>query len=91
MNEVWDKRIEYGFFDSLIENMNETPLSFNMIQTKTIAKKGTKSIINKTLEQEKLYVSVLLTIIADGGRLPPYIIFKAKRQGKIEKELQKDI
>jgi hypothetical protein len=62
-----------------------------MIQTKTIAKKGTKSIIIKTLEQEKLYVSVLLTIIADGGRLPPYIIFKAKRQGKIEKELQKDI
>ena len=91
LKEVWDKRIDFGFFDYLIANMDETPLSFNMIPTKTIAKKGTKSIIIKTLEQEKLRVSVLLTITADGGRLPPYIIFKAKRHGKIEKELQKDI
>ena len=49
--------------------MNETPLSFNMIPTKTITKKGTKSIIIKTLDQEKCRVSILLTITPDGGRL----------------------
>ena len=36
-------------------------------------------------------VSFLLTITADGGGLPPYIIFKGKRHGKIEKGLEKDI
>lgn len=91
LNEVWDKRIQYGFFDSLIANMDETPLSFNIIPTKTITKKGTKSIIIKTLEQEKLRVSVLLTITIEDGRLPPYIIFKGKRHGKIEIDLEKDI
>jgi len=58
-----------------------------MIPTKTIVKKGTKSIIIKTLEQEKCSVSVLLTITADDGRLTPYIIFKGKKHGKIEKDI----
>jgi len=71
--------------------MDETPLSFNMIPTKTLAKKGTKSIIIKALDQEKCRVSILLTITADDGRLPPYIIFKGKRYGKKEKDLGNDI
>ena len=35
------------------------------------------------------YISIIIT--ADGGKLPPYIIFKGKRNGKIENELKKDI
>ena len=91
INEVWDKRLECGYFDSVIANMDETPLVFNMIPNKTVAKKGTKSIIIKTFEQEKCRISVLLTITADGGKLPPYIIFKSKRDGKIENDLKKDL
>ena len=61
-----------------------------MVPSKTIAKKGGKSIIIKTQDQEKCRLSVLLCITADGGKLPPYLIFKAKNDGKIEKELKKD-
>lgn len=33
----------------------------------------------------------MLTITADGGKLPPYIIFKGKRNWNIEKYLKKDL
>lgn len=62
-----------------------------MIPNKTVAKKGTKSIVIKSFKQEKCRISVLLIITADGGKLPPYIIFKAKCNGKIESDLKKDI
>ena len=62
-----------------------------MTQTKTIAKKGGKSIIIRTQNQEKCRASVLLTITADDNNLPPLIIFKAKANGEIEKQLNKDI
>ena len=62
-----------------------------MTPTKTIAKKGRKSIINRTQNQEKCRVSVLLTITEDGNKLPSLIIFKAKANGEIEKQLNKDI
>jgi len=34
-------------------------------------------------------VSLLLTITADGGKLPPLFIFKSKKGGTIEKHLNK--
>lgn len=40
LNEVWDKRIQNGYYDAVIANMDETSLVFNMIPNKTIAKKG---------------------------------------------------
>ena len=36
-------------------------------------------------------MSVLLTITADGNKLPPLIIFKAKVNREIEKQLNEDI
>lgn len=47
--------------------------------------------IIRTQNQEKCRLSVLLTITADGTKLPPFLIFKAKVNGDIEKELSKDI
>ena len=67
----------------MIGNCDETPIFFNMVPSKTIAKKGGKSIIIKTQDQERCRISVLLTITADGGKLPPLLIFKAKRNGII--------
>lgn len=90
LNNVWDKRISNGFYDAIIGNCDETPVFFNMLPNKTIAKKGGKTIIIKTQNQENCRVSVLLTVTADGGKLSPYLIFKAKNQGLIEKNLQKD-
>jgi len=71
--------------------MDETPILFNMSPSKTIAKKGGKSILIRTQNQEKCYISVILTISANGHKLSPYLIFKGKINGDIEKKLKKDI
>ena len=60
INEVWDKRASYEFFDSAIANMEETPLDFSIIPNKMVAKKGTKSIIIITFEQEKCLISAFI-------------------------------
>ena len=60
-----------------------------MLPNKTIAKKGGKTIIIKTKNQENCRLSVLLTVTADGGKLPPYLNFKAKNQGSIENKFTK--
>jgi hypothetical protein len=62
-----------------------------MTPSKTIAKKRGKSINIRTQNQEKCRLFVLLTINADGIKLPPFLIFKAKVNGDIKKELRKDI
>ena len=90
LNEIWNKIIDYPYWDALIGNIDETPIFFSTVPSKTIAKKGGKTIIIRTQKQEKCIVSVLLTITADGGKLAPYLIFKAKSGGRIENELQKD-
>lgn len=59
-----------------------------MTPSKTIAKKGGKSIIIRTQNQEKCRVSVILKITANGNKLPPFLIFKAKANGDIEKQLK---
>ena len=61
-----------------------------MTPNKSIAKKSWKNIIVKTQNKEKYRVFVLLRITADGGKLPPYIIFKSKPKGKIENLLKLD-
>ncbi len=58
--------------------MDETPLYFNMLPNATIEKLGAKEVIMRTLGQEKNRFSVILTVLADGTKLPPYLIFKGK-------------
>ena len=58
--------------------MDETPIFFNMYSNDTIAKKGNKTILIKTQSQEKCRISIILCITADGEKLPPFLIFKAK-------------
>ena len=85
INEVWDKRINFKFWDAVIRNMDDTPLFFNMSPNKIVAKRSGKSIIIKTQNQEKCRISALLAISANRIKLPPYFIFKAKSNGEIEK------
>ena len=91
LNEIRNNRIANGFSDSIIWNMDETPIFLNMPITKTIVKRGSKQVIVKTQGQEKCRVTVILTILAEGDKLPPLIIFKAKDTGKIYKSLIEDI
>ena len=59
--------------------------------TKTIAKKGARQVIIQTQNQEKCRCLVLLGITADGERLPPLVIFKAKENKTVYKKLQSNI
>ena len=57
---------------------------------KTIVKKGSRQEIVKTQNQEKLLISVILTILADGSKLEPPIIFKAKDRSTVYNQFQND-
>ena len=61
-----------------------------MVPNKTIAKRGKKTILIKTQNQQKCRISVILGIVADGSKLKPLIIFKGKIGGLIEKNLLKN-
>jgi hypothetical protein len=42
------------------------------------------------MNQEKLRITCALCILADGSRLPPFLIFKAKPNKNLEKKLQEN-
>ena len=49
-----------------------------MVPNKVIAQKGEKNVVVRTQNQERIRITCLLTIYADGNKLPSYIIFKGK-------------
>lgn len=57
-----------------IRNADQTPLTFDI----PVATKGNKSISIKTTGNEKNRFTVMLECTVDGGKLPPYVIFKRK-------------
>ena len=65
--------------------MDETPVFFDMIPTKSICKTGSRECIVRTSGSEKKHVTVVLSAIADGTMLPPMLIFKGKTDKTIKK------
>ena len=82
----WDNDFEL----SQIANMDETPLLMNITNTKTIAKIGSKEFDIKTHRQEKIHVTAILWIIADGTKLPQMLVFKGQPDGRVERRLNKN-
>ena len=73
------KAIKIGKYPlDLIGNMDETPLWFDIVPQRSIVKKGTKSLVIRTSGSEKIHLTVVLGVMADGNILPPMIIFKGK-------------
>ena len=66
ISEVLELKKIYHFYDDLICNIDETPLVFNLVPNKVVAMKGEKSIIIKTMGQEKVHCTVLLGILSNG-------------------------
>ena len=54
-----------------------------MPSNKTVELKGKKTVHVVTQNQEKMRVSLLLSVLADGTKLPPYIIFKGNNSSPI--------
>ena len=83
INNVLNYYLNYGQDLSLVCNMDETPIFFNMPSNKTIEIKGKKTVQIVTQNQEKMRVSLILAVLADGTKLPPYIIFKGNNSSTI--------
>ena len=82
-------RKENDFDLDQIANIDETPLFMNIISKKTIAKIGSKEVIINTHGQERVHVTAILWIVADGTKLPPMLVFKGISGGRVEKRIQK--
>ncbi len=76
--EVKTERQKHDFPKELIGNMDETPLYFDMVPSRTIEKKGAKEVRVRSTGAEKRRVTVVLACTASGKTLPPMIIFKGK-------------
>ena len=76
------KRKEVDYPMCMIGNMDETPMNFDMPSNQTVDIKGKKTIMIKTTVHEKTHFTVVLACTADGGKLPPMVIFKRKTMPK---------
>ncbi len=71
---------------ALILNMDQTPIPFSFHATKTLEKKGTKTIHICSSTSDTKRVTLAVTIDASGGMLPPMLIFKGAANGRIARE-----
>jgi transposase-like protein len=81
--EFINSQIEYGKFgDDFIVNMDETNIKFDMVGTTTLASRGSRTIAIKTTGSPNR-CTVLLAVTMSGQKLPPFVIFKGKHNGRI--------
>ena len=75
-DQVKAERQKYNFPKDLIGSMDETPLYFDMVPSRTVEKKGAKEVRLKSTRAWKRRVTVVLACLASGKTLSPMIIFK---------------
>ncbi len=73
-NYVIRQRQQHNFPLSLIENMYETPMFFDMPGAKTASAIGEKTVFVCTTGHEKTHFTVVVCCMADGTKLAPMII-----------------
>ena len=66
-------RINGDFDYDLIANMDETPVYFDMVPSRTVDRKGIKV---RTTKSEKRRITAVLACSSTGKMLPPMLIFK---------------
>uniref|UniRef100_U9UQZ1 HTH CENPB-type domain-containing protein n=1 Tax=Rhizophagus irregularis (strain DAOM 181602 / DAOM 197198 / MUCL 43194) TaxID=747089 RepID=U9UQZ1_RHIID len=76
LSYVLFRRREHQYPLSLIANMDETPMSFNLPNNTTVEQRGTKTILILSTGHERSNFTVVLACTANGIKLPPVIIFK---------------
>ncbi len=73
------RRIQHDYPLTLISNMDETPMTFDLSNNTTIDEIGTRSVSIYITGHEKTNFTVVLTCMADRTKLPPLVIFKLKK------------
>ncbi len=75
---------------SLFLNMDQTAVFFESKTNRVVAKKGVRTVPLRASGSDAKCCTVVVTIAADGTKLPPFFIFKAKPDKFLEKSLAKD-
>lgn len=71
----------------LVINMDETPVLFDNTYRRTFEKKGKKTILVSGSKNQKKSFTCVLSVTQDGKKLPPFVIFKGSRNGRIVRQL----
>ncbi len=79
MKNIRALREAHSFQDTMVINMDETPLYFDMPGSHSVHKKGAREVRIRSTGAEKRRLTVILTCTAAGDMLPPMVIFKGKR------------
>ena len=72
--------------DDMVVNMDETNVYFDMHGEITLARRGERTISVRTTGSNAR-CTVCLAVSKSGVKLPPLVIFKGKRNGRIVREL----
>lgn len=80
---IINERQKFDYDLSQIGNADQTPLTFDLPYSTTVDVKGAKSVSINTTGNEKNRFTVMLACTADGGKLPPYVIFKRRTLPKV--------
>lgn len=75
-------RKQHNYLLSQVGNADETPVYFDMPSNTTVSDKGAKSVVCRTTGNEKLRVTVMLSVLADGTKLRPFVILRRKNLPK---------
>src|SRR6185437_9893421 len=76
LSNVLYHRMLYNYPLSLIGNMDETPLAFDVPSNYTVKETGAHTVSIRTTGYEKSNFTVVLGCLADGTKLVPMVIFK---------------
>ena len=91
-NGLFNIRREFNIGDNInqIGNMDETTIYYENLYDTTISKIGEKRVTVSNFVKEKLRISGVLSVLANGSKLPPLLIFLGKNNGPKEEELKKN-
>lgn len=76
------RRTERDYAMCQIGNMDETPIRLDMLPHRTVNKMGDKTILIKSTGHDKSRYTCVLTVMADGSKLRPMLIFPRKTAPK---------
>lgn len=66
-------------------NMDETPVPFSLTPRKTLSQVGVRTVGIRRSGNSTTRCTAALTVAADGTKLKPFVIFKGKKNGRIDK------
>jgi hypothetical protein len=61
-----------------IGNLNQTPVYSDMLLNATMEEKGVKTFLIRGLGSDKTRIAIMLNVLANGHKLPQYVILLRK-------------